>query len=102
MINFSGWPSATQRNLMAASVGYRAGQFCDFGGRSTADFGNVPFAPGNEKTELMFIFELRVRQRAFEVGFETDDVLQVSQLGLPCLSSTTRQFNEAYFSARLR
>lgn len=42
------------------------------------DFGNVPFAPGNEKTELTFNFELRVRQRAFEIGFETDDVLQVS------------------------
>lgn len=40
-----------------------AGQplFTDF------DFGNVPFALGNEKTELTFIFELRVRQRAFGV-----------------------------------
>lgn len=42
------------------------------------DFGNVPFAPGNDKTELTFIFELSARQRAFEVGFETDNVLQVS------------------------
>lgn len=42
------------------------------------DFGNVPFAPGNEETELTFIFELSVRQRTFEVGFETDDVLQIS------------------------
>ena len=43
-----------------------------------ADFGSVPFAPGNERTELTFIVELRVRQRAFELGFETDDVLQAS------------------------
>lgn len=42
------------------------------------DFVNVPFAPGNEKTEMTFIFELSVRQRAFEIGFETDDVLEIS------------------------
>jgi hypothetical protein len=41
------------------------------------DFVNVPFAPGNEKTEMTFIFELSVRQRAFEIGFEIDDVLEV-------------------------
>ena len=42
------------------------------------EIGNVPIAPDNEKTELAFIFELGLRQRAFEVGFETDDVLQAS------------------------
>jgi hypothetical protein len=31
------------------------------------DFGNVPFAPGNEETERTFIFELRVRPRPFGV-----------------------------------
>ena len=81
-----------QRELTAASVGYGQANFVIFEADQPlfTDFGNVPFAPGNEKTELTFIFELSVRQRAFEVGFETDDVCKSGQPGLPCLSSTTR------------
>jgi len=30
------WPALEQRELTAASVGYRSGQFCDSGGGSTA------------------------------------------------------------------